>query len=141
MRPFITCLALASGLLSAAAAPVPKERAEAEKVVGVWKLVKSSSMSPAGVVVSLEMELTQSGEIILRQSVNDGPVAVCKGQYSVAKFELPYSITYPGGGKKTERLTIKKLTDTEMILVDPDGIQEDFERIKPRKDEPKPEKK
>lgn len=140
MRPVIACLAFV-GVSTAVAAPIPKERAEAEKVVGVWKLVKSSSMTPSGVVINLEMELTLGGELILRQSVNDGPVASYKGQYSVMKYALPYSINYPGGGKKAETLTIKKLTDTEMILVDPDGIQEEFERIKPKKDEPKPEKK
>jgi len=123
------------------AAPVPKERAEAEKVIGTWKLVKSSKESPPGISINLDMELTQGGKVILRQSVNGGAIVVYEGEYTVNKSELPYSIKYPGGGIKKETLTIKKLTDNEMFLVDPDGIQEDFERVKPKKmEEPKVEK-
>jgi uncharacterized protein (TIGR03066 family) len=138
MRPIIACLSLLCVSPIAVAAPVPKERAEAEKVVGIWKLVKSSNVPLGGVMVSLEMELTQGGKIILRQSVNGGPVSVYEGEYKVIKNELPYSIKYPGGGTKKETLTIKKLTDTDLILVDPDSIQEDFERVKPKKEDPKP---
>jgi uncharacterized protein (TIGR03066 family) len=141
MRLLIACLSCVFATLLAIAAPVPKERAEAEKVVGVWKLVKSSKASPPGISVSLEMELTLNGKVILRQSVNGGPVAIYEGEYSVNKTDLPYSIKYPGGGTKKETLTIKKITENEMQLVDPDGIQEDFERVKPKKmEEPKPEK-
>ncbi len=127
--------------LLAVAAPVPKERAEAEKVVGTWKLVKSSKEAAPGIAIGLEMELTAGGKVILRQSVNGGPIAIYEGEYSVNKSELPYSIKYPGGGIKKETLTIKKLTDKELSVVDPDGIQEDFERIIPKKmEEPKAEK-
>ena len=119
-----------------AAAPVPKERAEAERVVGVWKLVKSSNQ-PGGLTVSLEMELTQTGRVILRQAVN-GQVAVYEGEYKIIKDQLPYSISHPGGVRKSETLTIKKLTATELVVVDPDGIQEDFERVPKKKFEEGP---
>jgi uncharacterized protein (TIGR03066 family) len=131
--------------LAAAAAPVPKERAEAEKVVGTWKLVKSSSPQQAGVTVSLELELTQGGKMTVRQSVNGGPVVVYEGEYKVVKDQLPYKMKLPNDrGVKEETLTIKKLTETELIVVDPDGIQEDFERVKKKeekKEDPKPEEK
>lgn len=140
MRPIITCLLFAGTLSALVAAPVPKDRAEADKVVGTWKLIKSTSPNTGGANVSLEMELTAKGELILRQSMNGGPVVTYTGEYKVAKSELPYSVNYPGGGKKMETLTIKKLTDTELVLVDPDGIQEDFERVK-KKEEAKPEEK
>ena len=141
MRTLIPSLVLLALPFLVDAAPVPKERAEAEKVVGTWKLVKSSKEAPTGIVISLEMELTVGGKVILRQSVNGGPVAIYEGEYSVTKSELPYSIQYPGGGIKKETLTIKKLTDKELSVVDPNGIQEDFERIKPKKtEEPKPAK-
>jgi uncharacterized protein (TIGR03066 family) len=138
-------LMIALGVLGlstlAVSAPVPKDLVQADKVVGTWKLVKSSKAPPSGVTVNLEMETTAAGKLILRQSVNNGPVAVFEGEYSVSKNELTYSIKYPnGGGVKKETLTIKKLNDTELSLVDPDDIQEDFERIKPKKEDPKPEK-
>jgi uncharacterized protein (TIGR03066 family) len=141
MRLFIAGLSFVFVQLFVVAAPVPKERAEAEKVIGTWKLVKSSKESPPGINISLDMELTQGGKVILRQSVNGGAIVVYEGEYTVNKSELPYSIKYPGGGLKKETLTIKKITDNEMSLVDPDGVQEDFERIKPKKvEEPKVEK-
>ena len=74
--------------------------------------------------------------MVIRQSVNGGPVAVYEGEYRVVKDQLPYKMKQPGGVKE-ETLTIKKLTETELIVVDPDGIQEDFERVKPKKDEKK----
>ncbi len=119
-----------------AVAPVPKERAEAEKVVGVWKLVKSSN-SPEGLTVELTLELQQGGKLLIRQSRTGMPPAVYEGEYKVMKNEIPYTVKYPGGGVKKETLTIKKLTETELHVVDPDGIQEDFERVKPEKKDEK----
>ncbi len=121
------------------AAPIPKERAEAEKVVGTWKLVKSTN-SPDGLTTQLILELTASGKMIIRQTTNGRTVAY-EGEYKVVKGELPYTMKYPNGGEKKETLTIKKLTDTELHVVDPDGIQEDFERVKPEKKDDKKDDK
>lgn len=44
-----------------------------------------------------------------------------------------------GTRRKAETLTIKKLTDTELIIVDPDGLKEEFVRVK--KEEPKKDDK
>ena len=44
-----------------------------------------------------------------------------------------------GAPVKKETLTIKKLTDTELIIVDPDGLKEEFVRVK--KEEPKKDEK
>jgi len=121
------------------AAPVPKERAEAEKVVGVWKLVKSSNM-PDGLNVELTMELAQGGKLTLRQTSN-GKQLVYEGEYKLMKGEIPYTVKYGPDREKKETLTIKKLTETELHVVDPDGIQEDFERVKPEEKKEKPEEK
>jgi uncharacterized protein (TIGR03066 family) len=116
------------------AAPVPKERADAEKVVGTWRLVASTAI-PGG-LPNLTLELTQGGKMTVRQSAGDGPVSVYEGEYKVVKNELPYTLKLPGGGVKKETLTIKKLTETQLSVVDPNGIREDFERAKPdKKDE------
>ena len=126
-------VAIACVCVALIGAPVPKERADAEKVVGTWKLVKSSN-SPNGLAVSLEMELQQSGKMILRQTAAGGPAAVYEGEYKVVKDRIPYAMKLPNGrGEKAETLTIKKLTETELHVVDPNGIQEDFERVKPMK--------
>jgi uncharacterized protein (TIGR03066 family) len=141
MRTTIVCLSVLCASLIVVAAPVPKERAEAEKVVGTWKLVKSSHAVPKGETIDLEMELTHGGKIVLRQSNNGDSPFVAEGEYKVMKNEFPYSIKLPGGVMKMETLTIKKLTETELVLVDPDGVQEDFVRVKSKKEEPKSEEK
>lgn len=122
----VLCVALA-----APAAPVPKERADAEKVVGTWKLVKSSAR-PDGLATELILELTQGGKMTIRQTTN-GNTFTSSGEYKVEKGVLTYTLKGPGDFEKTEPLKIKKLTDTEFHVVDPDGIQEDFERLKPEK--------
>jgi uncharacterized protein (TIGR03066 family) len=141
VRKLVACVGVLCVILLASAAPVPKERAEADKVVGTWKLVKSSHALPAGKTVSLEMELASGGKMTLRQSDNGGPVFAYEGEYSVDKKELLYFIKRAGGIIMRETLTIKKITDNEFIVVDGDGVQEEFERVKVKKtEETKPEK-
>jgi len=119
-------------LAASPTAPIPKERADAEKVVGTWKLIKSSLERDDA--IALTIELTQGGKMTIRQTSN-GNTTVYEGEYKVVKNELPYSMKLPNGGVKKETLKIKKLTETELQVVDPDGIQEDFERVKPEKKE------
>ena len=53
------------------------------------------------------------------------------------KGEIPYTLKQGNREIKKETLTIKKLTETELHVVDPEGIQEDFERVKPAKKDEK----
>ncbi|MCE9561988.1 MAG: hypothetical protein K8U57_08030 [Planctomycetes bacterium] len=123
----ILCVILAA----APTAPIPKERTDAEKLVGKWKLVKSSNQTD-GEVVDLVLELTASGKMFVRQTSN-GVTSIYEGEYKLDKKELPYTLKLPGGLEKKETLKIKKLTELELHVVDPDDIQEDFERVKPEK--------
>ena len=120
----------------ATAAPVPKERAEAEKVVGTWKMTLDAQ---GGTGTNLELEFQQGGKMTIRQVAPDGQVSVCVGSYRVIGNELPYEVKL-GTFVKAETLTIKKLTADELIVVDPDGLKEEFVRVKkpaPKMDEPK----
>jgi len=117
------------------AAPVPKERTEAEKVVGTWKLIRHSGI-PGG-LPDLTIELTQGGKMTIRNTAGKGPAIVYEGEYKVVKDQLSYSVMSPDHGDKKETLTIKKLTETELQVVDPDGVREDFERVKPKEMEEK----
>lgn len=130
----MTATAVLCLILTAPAAPVPKERADAEKVVGTWKLVKSSLERDDA--VALTMELTQGGKMMIRQTTN-GVTTVYEGEYKIIKGEMPYTMKLPNGATKKETLKIKKLTEVELHVVDPDGIQEDFERVKPEKKDDK----
>jgi len=60
------------------------------------------------------------------------------GTYRVVGTELPYEVKQ-GFVTKKETLTIKKLTADELIVVDPEGLKEEFSRVK--KDEKKKEEK
>lgn len=115
----------------AAAAPVPRERIEAEKVVGTWKMTLDSQ---GNTDTDLELEFTQGGRMTIRQR-SGGRVVEYVGSYRVVGNEMPYEVKM-GTAVKAETLTIKKLTATELVVVDPDGLKEEFARVK-KKDEPK----
>jgi uncharacterized protein (TIGR03066 family) len=115
----------------AVAAPVPRERLEAEKVVGTWKMTLDSQ---GNTDTDLELEFTQGGRMTIRQR-SGGRVSEYVGTYRVVGNEMPYEVKMDGL-TKAETLTIKKLTATELVVVDPDGLKEEFARVK-KKDEPK----
>jgi uncharacterized protein (TIGR03066 family) len=119
----------------ACGAPVPKERAEAEKIVGTWRMTLGAQGQTD---TNLELEFHQSGKMIIRQVFPGGQVSLYEGTYRVIGNELPYDVKQ-GTRRKAETLTIKKLTADELIVVDPDGLKEEFARIK--KDEPKKDEK
>lgn len=108
-----------------AVAPVPKERADAEKVVGTWKMTLDSRGNTG---TDLELDFYQGGKMVIRQRVG-GQMSVYEGAYRVTGNELPYDVAQ-GGFVKKETLTIKKLTANELILVDPAGLKEEFARVK-----------
>lgn len=129
MRFAVVCVFAMCGF--APAAPVPKERAEAEKVVGTWKMTLDSRGEST---TDLELDFHQGGKMVIRQRLTNGTLSVYEGTYRVVGNELPYDVKQ-GTRVKKETLTIKKLTADELILVDPDGLKEEFVRVKPKKDE------
>ncbi len=135
MRFVVVVLAALWGAF-AVAAPVPKERADAEKVVGTWRMTLDSRGSSD---VNLELDFHQSGKMVIRQMLANGTQSVYEGTYRVVGNELPYDVRL-GTRTKKETLIIKKLTADELILIDPDGLKEEFTRVKkiePKKDEKK----
>ena len=128
---------LATGLFALCAcvpvlgAPVPKERADAEKIVGTWKMTRDSR---GGTDTNLEIEFTQGGKMTIRQVLSNGQASVYAGTYRVVGPDLPYEVKQ-GTRVKAETLTIKKLTADELVVVDPEGLKEEFARVK--KDEKK----
>jgi uncharacterized protein (TIGR03066 family) len=131
--PAIAALALCA--CAASAAPIPKERADAEKVVGTWRMTLGAHGQTDA---NLELDFYQSGKMVIRQVLSNGRVSVYEGTYRLVGNELPYDVKQ-GGAVKKETLTVKKLTDTELIVVDPDGLKEEFVRV--RKDPTKKDEK
>ncbi len=114
------------------AAPVPKDRTEAEKVVGTWKMVLDSR---GNTDTDVEVEFTQGGKMTIRQRIDKDTLSVYEGSYRVVGNELPYEVKQDALVKK-ETLTIKKITADELVFIDPDGLKEEFVRVK-KKVEPK----
>lgn len=134
MRHVLAVLCVVGGGLLFAA-PVPKERADAEKVVGTWKMTLDAR---GNTDTDLELDFLQGGKMVIRQRLGNGRQAVYEGTYRVVGDQLPYEVKQ-GNVIKKETLTIKKLTANELITVDPDGLKEEFVRVK--KPEPKPSDK
>ena len=59
--------------------------------------------------------------------------AVDLAKVRVEKDKIDYSLDDGMGGTKQEVLTIQKLTDDELVTVDPDGVKEEFKRVKEEK--------
>ncbi|MBY0514774.1 MAG: lipocalin family protein [Gemmataceae bacterium] len=131
MRPLAACLVLALAA-AASAQDDPKDKSTAEKLVGTWQLVESDEDIPEG--VTFTVELTADNKITIRATMKGSDEAlVLKGKYKVDGNKIDYSVTTPDGGKKQEVLTIKKLTDDELVTVDPEGVKEQFKRVKAKK--------
>ncbi|MBP3955260.1 TIGR03066 family protein [Gemmata sp. G18] len=131
----ISLVALGIGSF-AGAAPVPKERTEAEKVVGTWKMVLDSRGNKD---TDVELDFSQGGKMVIRQRLDKDTVSVYEGTYRIVGNELPYDVKQ-GPRVKKETLTIKKLTADELILIDPDGLKEEFVRVKKKDEKVEPKK-
>jgi uncharacterized protein (TIGR03066 family) len=118
--------------LPAASAPIPKDgpKTNAEKLIGTWQIVKVADKAPEG--GKFFVEFAKDGKMTLRIELDDkeSEPTVLKGKYKVDVDKIDYEMEQPGGGKKQEVLTIKKLTDDELVTVDPDDVKEEFKRVK-----------
>jgi len=124
-----TLLALALLLPQPAAADDPAP--DVTTLAGTWVLVKGSADLPKG--VSFVSVFSRDGEMLLRFDTGDPKRdTVHKGRFKLSAGKLSYTIT-TGAGERSETLTVKKLTATELVVVDPDGKTEEFRRDDPKK--------
>jgi len=125
--------------LAVSAAPVPKEKTTAEKLLGTWKLVKSSQGNPED--VTFLVTFSDKGEMTLKVEPKDkdADAITLKGKYKLVDADkrgeekIDYEMDNGTGGTKKEVLKIKKLTDDELVTTDPDDIKEEFKRVKDEK--------
>jgi uncharacterized protein (TIGR03066 family) len=139
MRLLAACLAIACGAtLTAAQAPKDKPKTTAEKLVGTWELVKDSK---GNVEATVLVEFTKDGKMTVKHTPKEkgAKTTTLNGKFKAEGEKIDYTIDDGAGGTRGEILTIKKLTDDELVTVDPEGVQEDFKRAKEK--EKKDEKK
>jgi uncharacterized protein (TIGR03066 family) len=128
MRLLTICLIAICGVVSAA--PAPKDKTTGQKLVGKWQLVKSDQPLPEAVTYFIEF--TKDGKLSLTivPKNKDAVSTAMKGTYKLDDEKIDYTLELANGGQKTEILTIKKLTETDLVTTDPDNIKEEFERVK-----------
>lgn len=141
--------ALTAGLLLAGqsvAAPIPKEdkakkKTTEEKVMGKWKLVKTDAQLPEG--FEFVIEYGAKGKLTFTRTATDDKDAkpfVSEGKYEVkGDDKIDWTIS-EGGNERGEVSTIKTLTDDKLVIEDPDGIKEEFERVVEKKKDEKKKK-
>lgn len=123
-------LAVAFGALTSSAAPIPKSipKTNADRIIGTWKLVKTSQRD--GLEGKSLVEFGRDGTMTVRHTdEGEAEAEVFTGKYRVEGDRIPYTIQR-GEGWHTETLRIVKLTDVELIVVDPDDVREEFVREK-----------
>jgi uncharacterized protein (TIGR03066 family) len=129
MKPLVLLVVAVTGL----APPPPKANKPSNKdlIVGNWELVKTSQEGGIGSVV-LHLEFTKDGKMLMRQVQGREKSLIYEAKYKVEgdkEDQMPYESITEGIDKK-ETLTIKTLTDKELVFEDPEGIVEEFRRLK-----------
>jgi uncharacterized protein (TIGR03066 family) len=134
----VTGVFLASGL-SAAPVPKVKEKTTEEKLAGKWKLVKTDGTLPEG--FEFVIDYKPKGVMEFIRTPKEGKATVSEGKYKVLEGDKIEWTVNEFGNERGETSKIKTLTDTKLVLEDPDGIKEEFEKVVDKKEEKKDEKK
>ncbi|QJW99595.1 hypothetical protein [Frigoriglobus tundricola] len=141
--PILTavCGVLLAGGLNAAPVPKAKDKTTEEKLIGKWKLVKTDTNLPEGAEFVIEYKPKGALAFIITPKEKDGKPTVHEGKYKVVGDEKIEWTINEDGNERGETSKIKKLTDERLLLEDPEGIKEEFEKVvekkEPQKEAPK----
>lgn len=142
---------LLGGLPPARADDKPKEKPADEKkdekvkvseeaLLGKWKLVKSGGALPDDHEFVIEYRAKGVMKFI-RTPKEGGEAIVSDGKYKVGKETIEWTVD-EGGNERGETSKVKTLTADKLVLEDPEGIKEEFEKVtEKKKDDKKEEKK
>ncbi len=124
----LVLLASAAGL-RAFAEDEPKPTAE--KLVGVWKLAKSSIPLPDSVNVTIEFK--KEGKLAVAYE-EKGEKKTAEGTWKLDGQKLKITLKRPGKSTdKTDTVEITKLTDQELVTDDKSGKVDEFKRVRMEK--------
>jgi uncharacterized protein (TIGR03066 family) len=135
-----------AGLFGAATAAPPPPKVAKKKnedlIVGTWEMVKSTNGLPTG--ATNQIEFTKDGKMFFRVVQGENSRLSYEARYKLEgdnQDRMPYESITPGFDHK-ETSKIVKLTEDEFAIEDPEGVVEEFKRVKAeKKDEKKEEKK
>ncbi|MCZ2341237.1 MAG: hypothetical protein LC104_05500 [Bacteroidales bacterium] len=122
------CIGMLGGDSVTRAAPVPKAKAKttAEKLQGEWKLVRSPGLDDQAVAI---VTFSKDGKLTLKVTLPDGGAWESTGKFTTEGDKISYELQSNNGVRK-ETLQIRKLTQDELITVDPEDKVEEFKRAK-----------
>ena len=141
---------LLGGLASVRADDKPKEKPVEDKkdekvkvseeaLAGKWKLVKTGGALPDDHEFVIEYKAKGVMKFI-RTPKDGGEAAVSDGKYKVAGETIEWTVD-EGGNERGETSKVKKLTADKLVLEDPEGIKEEFEKVVGKKKDDKKEEK
>jgi uncharacterized protein (TIGR03066 family) len=105
------------------AAPVPKQRlTTAEQLIGTWKLTKSDTENAGG--YTFTVEFSKDGKMKAHYMFNDSTQTI-EGTFKADGNKIEYTL-----GDRGETLTVEKLTEEELIVIDPEKKKEEFQRLR-----------
>jgi uncharacterized protein (TIGR03066 family) len=126
MTPLAALLALTVSVAALAQAQEPK--GEEMKLLGKWKLTKSSKGDlPSGLQAVIHFE--KDGKVTMKVELADKKQdAAGTWKLDGKKLTVEYTDGPPKGKKET--MVVKKLTDEELVTVDEKDVTEEFKRVK-----------
>ena len=139
MRTLFAVALIGIGSAVAFAAPVPKEllrKSVTDRILGTWKMEKNDN----GPITMYTFTITfkKAGQMTFHREYpgrgiepRDSPGKFKTGEpdknYKLGSID--WKVTEPGG-ERGEVSRIIKLTETELVFEDPDGLKEFFTRVK-----------
>jgi uncharacterized protein (TIGR03066 family) len=149
MRTILALAVLAACGLAVTAAPVPKDdkkddkKSLEDKLIGKWKMVKAS-----GEAVEFDFFIVykKGGEMEFHRGSGD-EAEVSKGKFKTIDPDKDNKLgtidwtVNEGGNERGEVSKINELTEDKLTFTDPEGVKEEFERVKEKKKEEKKEDK
>lgn len=117
-----------------------KVKVSEEALLGKWKLVKTGGTLPEE--FDFVIEYKAKGAMKFIRTPKDGGEAIASdGKYKVVGDTIEWTVD-EGGSERGETSKVKKLSADKLVLEDPDGIKEEFEKVtEKKKDDKKEEKK
>jgi len=102
----------------------------AKLLVGVWEASKASEK--ADVAVGDTVDFGKDGKLKVSHTKKDGKVDNFEATYKVDGDKLIVTLANDGSGSGSSEttITIKKLTDTELVMVGKDGETVEWKRKK-----------
>ena len=123
MKTLLTLVACVV-LSGAAQAEAKKPATNAENIVGTWEFVKSKYNVPIPFGTTFQLTKDDKLTVVVITGLADG--FCIEGTYKVKGDKLIISRKGPDAKEKSETHTIKKLTNTELVIEDKYGCVLEF---------------